>query len=63
MHEEISSKDSPELIYNKNLLWNINKEDCDIWHNFLYNVLLKRKGGNCWHPFDNEVELEKIYFK
>lgn len=63
MHEEISSKDSPELIYNKNLLWNINKEDCDIWHNYLYNVLLKRKGGNYWHPFDNEVELERIYFK
>ena len=62
MHEEISSKDSPELAYNKNLLWNINKKDCDIWHDFLYNVLLKRKGGNYWHPFDNEVELEKSYF-
>jgi len=62
MHEEVSSKSSPELDYNKNLLWNINKKDCDIWHNYLFNVLLKRQGGNYWHPFDNELELEKKYF-
>lgn len=63
MHEEISSKESPELNYNKNLLWNVNKKDCDIWHNYLFNVLLKREGGNYWKPFDNEETLEKLYFK
>jgi hypothetical protein len=62
IHEEISSNQSPELDYNKNLLWNINKKDCDIWHKYLFEVLLKRKGGNYWHPFDNELELEKKYF-
>ena len=63
MHEEISSKPTPELEYNRNLLWNINKEDCDIWHKFLFEVLLRREGGNYWKPFDNEVELENRYFK
>ncbi len=62
MHEEISSHQSPELDYNKNLLWNINKEDCDTWHKYLFEVLLKRKGGNYWKPFENEIELEKKYF-
>ena len=62
IHEEISSNQSPELDYNKNLLWNINKKDCDIWHDFLFNVLLKRKGSNYWTPFENEEELERKYF-
>ena len=62
MHEEISSQQSPELDYNKNLLWNINKEDCDTWHKYLFEVLLKRKGANYWTPFENETELEKKYF-
>lgn len=63
MHEEISSHQSPELEYNKNLLWNIHKDDCDTWHKYLFKVLLKREGGNYWKPFDNEVELEEKYFK
>jgi hypothetical protein len=62
MHEEISSKESPELQYNKNLLWNINKEDCDTWHKYLFNVLLKR-GNNYWYPLENELQLEETYFK
>ena len=62
MHEEISSHQSPELDYNKNLLWNINKSDCDTWHKYLFEVLLKREGANYWTPFPNEEELEKKYF-
>jgi hypothetical protein len=61
MHEEVSSHDSPELDYNKNILWNINKKDCDTWHKYLFNVLLKR-GKNYWYPLENELELEKQYF-
>lgn len=63
MHEEVSSNQSPELEYNKNLLWNINKKDCDSWHKYLFEVLLKREGSNYWNPFPNEVELENKYFK
>jgi hypothetical protein len=63
MHEEISSHQSPELDYNKNLLWNINKKDCDTWHKYLFEVLLRREGGNYWKPFENENELEDKYFK
>jgi hypothetical protein len=63
MHEEVSSNQSPELEYNKNLLWNIHKDDCKMWHDFLFNVLLRRKGQNYWTPFDNEVELESKYFE
>jgi hypothetical protein len=62
MHKEISSENSPELNYNKNLLWNINKKDCDTWHKYLFEVLLKR-GFNYWTPFENELELERKYFK
>jgi hypothetical protein len=62
MHEEVSSHQSPELDYNKNLLWNINKKDCDTWHKYLFEVLLKREGVNYWTPFPNEEELEKKYF-
>lgn len=62
MHEEVSSNQSPELEYNKNLLWNLNKKDCDTWHKYLFEVLLRRKGSNYWTPFPNEEELEKKYF-
>ena len=63
MHDEISSHQSPELDYNKNLLWHINKKDCDIWHKYLFDVLLRREGENYWTPFENELELEEKYFK
>jgi hypothetical protein len=36
------------------------------WWNYVYNVLLKRptiNGQLWWQPHENEVELEKIYFK
>jgi hypothetical protein len=48
--------------YNNSLYWKPCKFDVDMWHNYLFNVLLVRPGANYWQPHPNEAELEKMYF-
>jgi hypothetical protein len=52
----------PETDYNYNVFWKPYKFDSDMWHNYLFNVLLKRPGINYCQPHSNELELEKKYF-
>ena len=43
-----------------------NSTGMERWWNYVYNVLLKRptiNGIKWWHPLDNELELEKEFFK
>ena len=61
-HGDESHYSSPERDYNYGLYWKPSKFDVDMWHNYLFNVLLKRPGTNYWQPHDNELELEKKYF-
>lgn len=61
-HGDDSHYSSPERDYNYGLYWKPSKFDVDMWHNYLFNVLLKRPGVNYWQPHDNEIELEKKYF-
>lgn len=62
IHGDDSHKDSPELRYNNSLFWQPHKFDSDMWHNYLFSVLLKREGSNYCTPFPNETELEKQFF-
>lgn len=52
----------PETEYNYNLFWKPFKFDSDMWHNYLFHILLKRPGTNYCQPHNNELELEKKYF-
>jgi len=62
IHGDDAHLPSPELTYNNGLFWKPHKFDSDMWHNYLFHVLLKREGINYWNPFPNEEELEKQYF-
>lgn len=62
IHGDDSHKDSPELRYNNGLFWQPHKFDSDMWHNYLFSVLLKREGVNYCTPFPNEESLEKQFF-
>ena len=53
---------TPDHDYNNSLYWKPCKFDVDMWHNYLFNVLLVRPGLNYWQPHPNEAELEKQYF-
>jgi hypothetical protein len=62
IHGDDAHLPSPEVSYNSSLFWVPHKFDSDMWHNYLFNVLLRREGENYWKPFPNELELEKQYF-
>lgn len=53
---------TPEVDYNNSLYWVPCKFDVDMWHHYLFNVLLVRPGINYWTPHKNEAELEKVCF-
>jgi len=53
---------SAEVEYNNSLYWVPCKFDVDMWHHYLFNVLLVRPGANYWTPHSRETELEKICF-
>jgi hypothetical protein len=48
--------------FNNKTYWQPHTFDVDMWHNYLFNVLLVRPGINYWQPHENEVELERKYF-
>lgn len=56
------NKPCPETDYNYKVFWRPFKFDSDMWHNYLFNVLLKRPGANYCTPHSNELTLEKQYF-
>lgn len=62
IHGDEAHNDSPELRYNNSLFWQPYKFDSDMWHNYLFTVLLRREGDNYCTPFPNEEELEKQFF-
>ena len=56
------NKSCPETDYNYKVFWKPFKFDSDMWHNYLFNVLLKRPGANYCTPHKDELNLEKQYF-
>jgi len=62
IHGDDSHNDSPEKTHNFGLYWKPHKFDVDMWHNYLFSVLLRRPGANYMTPHDNELELEKQFF-
>jgi len=61
-HGDDSHLPSPELDYNNSIFWKPYKFDSDMWHNYLFHVLLQRPGENYWTPHEDELDLEKQYF-
>lgn len=62
-HGDGQQYSGPDVDYNNSLYWKPAVFDVDMWHHYLFNVLLLRKGGSgYWTPFDNELELEKLCF-
>lgn len=58
-----ADKHIPERVWNENIFWKKHKFDvCKIWNKYLYEVLLKRS-NEYRTPLENELELEKKYFK
>jgi len=52
----------PETDFNYKTFWKPFKFDSDMWHNYLFHILLKRPGSNYCEPHKNELDLEKKYF-
>ena len=62
-HEIAWSEMTPERQYNEEMLFKHHTNDSNIWHGFLFNVLLRRKPDNgFYNPFNNEEELEENFF-
>jgi len=59
---EWKTNSCPETDYNYKTFWKPHKFDSDMWHNYLFHILLKRPGVNYCQPHENEIELEKKYF-
>jgi len=63
-HEIAWSDMTIERQYCENMLFKTYKQDSNMWHRYLFTVLLKRSPANGFYtPFSNEEELEKQYFK
>jgi hypothetical protein len=62
IHGDDSHNPSPEKDHNFSVYWKPHKFDVDMWHNYLFDILLKRPEANYCTPHDNELELEKVYF-
>ena len=64
IHEDKSSAQCTEFVYNQDLFSKNYPEDFKLWHRFLFEVLLKRGVVNNYvYPLKNEVELQQLYFK
>lgn len=61
-HPLVSNDVCPEKEYNETLFWKVYAEDAKIWSAYNAFVLLKRP-NNYTGVFENEEQLEKIYFK
>lgn len=64
IHHEIAwAEMTPERQHNENMLFRKYKSDSDMWHKFLFSVLLKRTPAKgFYNPLPNEEKLENIYF-
>ena len=62
VHGDASHDPSPERDHNFSLYWKPHKFDVDMWHNYLFKVLLRRPGENYMTPHSDEEQLEKQYF-
>ena len=62
IHGDDAHLPSPELDYNNGVFWKPYKFDSDMWHNYLFKILLRRPGANYQQHHDNELELEKVFF-
>ena len=63
IHEDKSSNKIKEFYHNENIFSKEYSSDFQRWHNYFFNVLVKRPGKNFVTPHSNELELQKIYFK
>ncbi len=61
-HELVSFNESIEKDFNEKIFWNDYFDDARVWNLYLHSVLLKRP-SNYTAIFENEEELEQIYFK
>tara|TARA_R110000824_G_scaffold8429_13_gene38266 strand:+ start:8616 stop:9407 length:792 start_codon:yes stop_codon:yes gene_type:complete len=63
-HEIAWSDMTPERKYNEEVYFKTHKNDCNMWHSFLFNVLLKRTPDKGYYnPFSNEEEIEDTIFR
>jgi len=62
IHEDKSSARIKEFFHNENIFYNLNREDFNRWHNYFFNILVKRPGINFVTPHFNELELQQMYF-
>jgi hypothetical protein len=64
IHEDKSSSQCVEFFYNQDTFSKKYTEDFNLWHRFLFEVLLKRGIHNNYvFPLSNEIELQQLYFK
>jgi hypothetical protein len=64
IHEDKSSSQCVEFNYNQDTFSKKYPDDFQLWHNFLFQVLLKRGiHVNYVYPLPKEVELQHLYFK
>ena len=64
IHEDKSSAHCIEFTHNEDTFSKKYPDDFNLWHRFLFQVLLRRGVQNNYvYPIKNEVELEQIYFK
>jgi len=64
IHEDKSSAQCPEFVYNQNTFNLGHHDDFVLWHEYFFNVLVRRgERNNFLYPATNEVELQHQYFK
>lgn len=64
IHEDKSSTKCEEFIHNEDTFSKRYSEDFNLWHRFLFEVLLKRGVHNNYvYPINKEIELQQLYFK
>jgi hypothetical protein len=64
IHEDKSSSQCTEFIYNQDIFSKKYSDDFNLWHRFLFEVLLRRGLHNNYvFPLKDEIDLQKKYFK
>ena len=64
IHEDKSSAQCEEFKYNENTFAKSYPDDFNLWHRFLFQVLLQRGIQNNYvYPIENEIKLQQLYFK
>ena len=64
IHPDKSSEQCEEFIYNQSLFYDKHRDDFDLWHRYLYQVLLARGiQNNFLNVGPNEENLQIKYFK